>query len=198
MRSSLRTANQLAAARPRGSPASPFSYICPDEGVRAPSERLRDGMCNACAEKSCELLMCSFDTHQRSSKANELRSRITFCSVAHLQLVPLECYRVSPTAMILLPQPYLRSRNPAIEFDSPYTATSVQHLLASGAVITAKTQMDEFGMGNMTINLPPGSAPVHNPWKPEENEAKTEEEPRSAGGSSGGSAAAVKAGLAWA
>lgn len=58
--------------------------------------------------------------------------------------------------------------------------------------------MDEFGMGNMTINLPPGSAPVHNPWKPEENEAKTEEEPRSAGGSSGGSAAAVKAGLAWA
>lgn len=51
MRSSLRTANQLAAARPRGSPASPFSYICPDEGVRAPSERLRDGMCNACAEK---------------------------------------------------------------------------------------------------------------------------------------------------
>jgi Asp-tRNA(Asn)/Glu-tRNA(Gln) amidotransferase A subunit family amidase len=58
--------------------------------------------------------------------------------------------------------------------------------------------MDEFGMGNMTTNLPPNLPPVHNPWKAEGNNGEVSNEPRSAGGSSGGSAAAVKGGLAWA
>jgi aspartyl-tRNA(Asn)/glutamyl-tRNA(Gln) amidotransferase subunit A len=85
------------------------------------------------------------------------------------------------------------------EFESPYTATSVKSLLSSGASITGKTQMDEFGMGSMTNNLPPGSLPVHNPWIPRSAVERGDEvEARSAGGSSGGSAAAVKSGQAWA
>jgi Asp-tRNA(Asn)/Glu-tRNA(Gln) amidotransferase A subunit family amidase len=198
MRSSLRTANQLAAARPMGSPASPFSYICPVEGIRASTERLRDGMYNTCQRIKSEHADASVWCPSEKLKGKRVavkdnflvRGTPTTCSSRMLQGEPDRDVIASSSALNV--QKY------AIDFDSPYTATSVQHLLASGAVITAKTQMDEFGMGNMTTNLPPGSPTVHNPWKPQGIELETEEEPRSAGGSSGGSAAAVKAGLAWA
>jgi aspartyl-tRNA(Asn)/glutamyl-tRNA(Gln) amidotransferase subunit A len=67
---------------------------------------------------------------------------------------------------------------------SPYTATAVEKLTAAGAVVIGKTNMDEFGMGSSTD----GSAiqRTNNPW----------DQSRVAGGSSGGSAAAVAAGLA--
>ena len=59
--------------------------------------------------------------------------------------------------------------------------------------------MDEFGMGSMTNNLPPGAPPVHNPSMSGSSDPEGETfGARSAGGSSGGSAAAVKAGQAWA
>jgi aspartyl-tRNA(Asn)/glutamyl-tRNA(Gln) amidotransferase subunit A len=69
-------------------------------------------------------------------------------------------------------------------FVPPYESTVTEKVFSAGAVLLGKTNLDEFCMGSTTT--PVHTGPTHNPW----------DTSCTAGGSSGGSAAAVANGSA--
>lgn len=75
---------------------------------------------------------------------------------------------------------------PALQFSRPNsTAPSLRKLIAAGAILIGKTNLHELALGITSTNLSPFAEPVHNPY----------EFNMIPGGSSGGTATAISAGI---
>lgn len=103
--------------------------------------------------------------------ADDRAGPLTGIPIAHKDLFVTQGWRTTAASRMLA------------DYVSPFDATVVDHLRQAGAVSLGKLSCDEFAMGSGNENSAFG--PVRNPWDAD----------RIPGGSSGGSAAAVAAGL---
>jgi aspartyl-tRNA(Asn)/glutamyl-tRNA(Gln) amidotransferase subunit A len=132
-----------------------------------------------------------FDTYLHRARADELNCFTWLPADVPDNAAPLKSLKAVPLAvkdLFCTKDVPSQSGSRILEgYRPPYTATAVARLEAAGVTLLGKTNQDEFAMGSSNENSAFG--PVRNPWDRE----------RVPGGSSGGSAAAVAAGLApWA
>ncbi len=139
-------------------------------GCLARIER-HDAAVNAFLHVNTEAALARAEDIDRRRKAGETLGRLAGLPVAVKGLLATAAETTSCASKILE------------NFRPPYDATAVAKLKAADAVLIGKTNMDEFAMGGSNENSAFG--PVHNPWDLE----------RVPGGSSGGAAACVAAGM---
>ncbi|MBO9681603.1 MAG: Asp-tRNA(Asn)/Glu-tRNA(Gln) amidotransferase subunit GatA [Flavisolibacter sp.] len=122
---------------------------------------------------NCYLEVFAAEALQRASEldAQEIRGKLHGVVIGIKDNICYKGHKASASSKILQ------------NYTSLYSATAVERLVNEGAIIIGRLNCDEFGMGSSNENSAFG--PVLNP-----NDTS-----RVAGGSSGGSAAAVKAGL---
>ena len=151
---------------------------------------VKSGASTAVAAATTALSLARFVDEQR--KLNAFLSRADEQAPAMAKSVDAAMDRGAP----LLGVPIAVKDNIAVEgllvscgskilrdYVTPYTATAIERLRAAGAVVIGKTNLDEFAMGSSTEHSAFG--PTRNPLAPD----------LVPGGSSGGSAAAVAAGV---
>ncbi len=125
---------------------------------------------NAFAQTDAELTLAQADAADQALASGKV-SPLTGVPIAHKDLFVTKGWRTTAASKMLA------------DYVSPFDATVVSLLQNAGAVSLGKLNCDEFAMGSSNENSIFG--PAKNPW----------DTSRVAGGSSGGSAAAVAAGL---
>ncbi len=162
--------NKTLAGLAKGLQQGEFSSV---ELTQAYLERIKneDGKYNSFITVTEELAL------QQATAADAIRAAgnattMTGLPIAHKDIFCTQGVRTSAGSKML------------DNFVSPYDATVIRKFNAAGSVTLGKTNMDEFAMGSSNESSFYG--PSRNPWN-------TEHVP---GGSSGGSAAAIAAGLA--
>ncbi len=141
------------------------------ELARAHLARIEASDLNAFIDVRPELTLAQASEADRRRAAGE-RGPLLGVPVAHKDIFVTRGWRSTAGSKMLA------------DYVSPFDATVVERLGAAGAVCLGKTNCDEFAMGSSNENSHFGAA--RNPWDPA----------AIPGGSSGGSAVAVAAGLA--
>ena len=143
--------------------------------------------CAAAIESARPLNAFVTETPERAlAMANESDARLARGDTRPLEGVPLAIKDLFCTKGVRT----TAGSNILNNFVPPYESTVTQNLWDAGAVMLGKTNMDEFAMGSS--NETSYFKPVVNPWR-----ARNSNQHLVPGGSSGGSAAAVAANLAF-